>query len=161
MATHSSALAWRIPWTEEPGGLQSTGSQRVGHNWATSLSLYFQDIKSEGKVIILMWLNVSLYWALCVCIKKMVSYSGFIKIFPYIVFRDFSHFPFILVFKPSGIDSCVWNRWVRANSIVPVYAREIPVLVPFIVYSLFSPLISSDLTVVTQITTLCICLCVC
>ena len=34
MATHSSILAWRIPWTEEPGGLQSTGSQRVGHNWA-------------------------------------------------------------------------------------------------------------------------------
>ena len=32
MATHSSTLAWRIPWTEEPGGLQSTGSQRVGHN---------------------------------------------------------------------------------------------------------------------------------
>ena len=32
MATHSSILAWRIPWTEEPGGLQSTGSQRVGHN---------------------------------------------------------------------------------------------------------------------------------
>ena len=36
MATHSSILAWRIPWTEEPGGLQSTGSQRVGHDWATS-----------------------------------------------------------------------------------------------------------------------------
>ena len=39
MATHSSTLAWRIPWTEEPGGLQSTGLQRVGHDWATSLSL--------------------------------------------------------------------------------------------------------------------------
>ena len=32
MATHSSTIAWEIPWTEEPGGLQSTGSQRVGHN---------------------------------------------------------------------------------------------------------------------------------
>ena len=32
MANHSSILAWRIPWTEEPGGLQSTGSQRVGHD---------------------------------------------------------------------------------------------------------------------------------
>ena len=32
MATYSSTLAWRIPWTEDPGGLQSTGSQRVGHN---------------------------------------------------------------------------------------------------------------------------------
>ena len=32
MASHSSILAWRIPWTEEPGGLQSIGSQRVGHH---------------------------------------------------------------------------------------------------------------------------------
>ena len=38
MITHSSTLAWRIPWTEEPGRLQSTGSQRVGHDWATSLT---------------------------------------------------------------------------------------------------------------------------
>ena len=35
MATHSSNLAWRIPWTEEPGGLQSMGSQRVGHDEVT------------------------------------------------------------------------------------------------------------------------------
>ena len=39
MAPHSSTLAWKIPWTEEPGRLQSMGSLRVGHNWATSLSL--------------------------------------------------------------------------------------------------------------------------
>ena len=37
MATHSSILAWKIPWTEEPGWLLSRGSQRVGHNWVTSL----------------------------------------------------------------------------------------------------------------------------
>ena len=36
MASHSSTLAWRIPWTEEPGGPQSMGSQRVGHGWVTS-----------------------------------------------------------------------------------------------------------------------------
>ena len=40
MATHSSTLAWKIPWTEEPGRLQSMGSLRVRHNWATSLSLF-------------------------------------------------------------------------------------------------------------------------
>ena len=40
MATHSSTLAWKILWTEEPGGLQSMGSLRVGHDWATSLSLF-------------------------------------------------------------------------------------------------------------------------
>ena len=41
MATHSSTLAWRIPRTEEPGRLQSMGLQRVRHDWATSLSLFF------------------------------------------------------------------------------------------------------------------------
>ena len=40
MAPHSSALAWKIPRTEEPGGLQSMGSLRVGHDWVTSLSLF-------------------------------------------------------------------------------------------------------------------------
>ena len=39
MATHSCIFAWRILWTEEPGGLQSMGSQRVRHDWVTSLSL--------------------------------------------------------------------------------------------------------------------------
>ena len=36
MATHSSVLAWTIPWTEEPGRLQSMGSQRVGHDWVAN-----------------------------------------------------------------------------------------------------------------------------
>ena len=41
MATHSSILAWKIPWTEEPGGLQSTGLQRVGHDWTTEHAYHF------------------------------------------------------------------------------------------------------------------------
>ena len=40
VAPHSSTLAWKIPWTEEPGGLQSIGSHRVGCDWMTSLSLF-------------------------------------------------------------------------------------------------------------------------
>ena len=40
MAPHSSTLAWKIPWMEEPGRLQSMGSLRFGHDWATSLSLF-------------------------------------------------------------------------------------------------------------------------
>ena len=38
-ATHSSILAWRIPWTEEPGGLQFIGLHRVRHDWATKLAV--------------------------------------------------------------------------------------------------------------------------
>ena len=44
MATHSSILAWEIPWTEEPGGLQSLGSERVGHNSATKT--HFKQLDS-------------------------------------------------------------------------------------------------------------------
>ena len=47
MAPHSSTLAWEIPWTEEAGRLQSMGSQRVGHDWATSINhlrLYWQEV---------------------------------------------------------------------------------------------------------------------
>ena len=44
MATHYSILTWRVPWTEEPGGLQSMGSQRVGRDWVKTLSLSIQLI---------------------------------------------------------------------------------------------------------------------
>ena len=45
MATHSRILAWRIPWTEEPSGLESMATQRVSHDWAANTSLYFTSIK--------------------------------------------------------------------------------------------------------------------
>ena len=47
MATHSSILAWRIPWLEEPGGLQSMGLQTVRHDWATSLT-HLLKISADG-----------------------------------------------------------------------------------------------------------------
>ena len=64
MATHSSVLAWRIPWTEEPGGLQSMGSQRVRHDWATSLSFYAYNYRSLGLVLIFYFIFVLM--ALCI-----------------------------------------------------------------------------------------------
>ena len=56
MATHSSPLAWRIPWMEEPGGLQSMGLQRVGHDWATSLSLFAIRVGSSVYLRLLIFL---------------------------------------------------------------------------------------------------------
>ena len=48
MASHSSTLAWKIPWTEEPGRLQSMRSLRVGHDWATSLlTFHFHALEKE------------------------------------------------------------------------------------------------------------------
>ena len=67
MAMHPSILAWRIPWTEESGGLQSIGSQRVGHDWATNTSTFpFQ--RDDGYYVPLPELpvlSVSLFGPLC------------------------------------------------------------------------------------------------
>ena len=54
MATHSSTLAWKIPWAAEPGRLQSKGLQRVGHNWATSLSFF---LRQNDKPLYSSWLS--------------------------------------------------------------------------------------------------------
>ena len=67
MATHSNILAWRIPWTEEPGRLQSMGSQRVGHDWVTSLSLsngsemlpFYTDFRDWIFCTVSTWLSLS------------------------------------------------------------------------------------------------------
>ena len=66
MVTHSSILAWRIPWTEESGGLQFTGSQRVGHDWVTSLHLSHFLLHSSGNLnkkykTIVQWRNYYSY----------------------------------------------------------------------------------------------------
>ena len=50
MATHSSVLAWRIPWTQEPGGLQSTGSHRLGHGWAPFTFLVGWGLRTQHRV---------------------------------------------------------------------------------------------------------------
>ena len=56
MATHSSTPAWKIPWTEKPGRLQSMGSRRAGHNWVTSLG---HLVLAQSK------LNVGCYYSWC------------------------------------------------------------------------------------------------
>ena len=56
MAIHSSTIAWKIPWTEEPGRLQSMGSQRVGHDGATSFSLSFSFIHTYMYVYVCMYI---------------------------------------------------------------------------------------------------------
>ena len=56
MAPHSSTLAWKIPWAEEPGRLQSMGSWRVEHDWATSLSLFtFMHWRSKWQPTPVFW----------------------------------------------------------------------------------------------------------
>ena len=74
MATHSSILAWRSPEEEEPGWLQSTGSQRVGHDWVTSLCLKKmrnRELWMEGTVGRLKILNSDPMYSTCVTWSKL------------------------------------------------------------------------------------------
>ena len=73
MATHSSVPVWRIPWTEEPGGFQSMGSQRVSHNWVTNIFTFLFSFhtllpffvwKEEGKM------GIRLYICICIYIRN-------------------------------------------------------------------------------------------
>ena len=48
MATHSGIFAWEIPWTEEPGGLQHTGSQRVRHDWVTKKQKQHNEVEAQS-----------------------------------------------------------------------------------------------------------------
>ena len=64
MAIHSSTIAWKIPWTEEPGRLQSMGSQRVGHDWATSLAYLLACKVLHGKTQMNLLVNPVLSWLL-------------------------------------------------------------------------------------------------
>ena len=60
MATHSNILAGRIPWTEEPGGLQSIGSHRIGHDWSNLA--HMQAIAGEGNGNPLQYSSCLLLW---------------------------------------------------------------------------------------------------
>ena len=77
MAIHSSTLAWKIPWMEEPDRLQSMGSQRVGHDWATSL-LHFKTLLEWAAICYSQGSSWPRDWTcvFCVsCISKWVLYQ--------------------------------------------------------------------------------------
>ena len=68
MANHSNILAWRIPWTEEPGGLQSMGSQRGRHNWVTNTHTHTHTqweeiwVKRGQEIMVLLKQNKIILW---------------------------------------------------------------------------------------------------
>ena len=83
MSTHSSILAWRIPWTEEPGGLQSMGSQRIRHDWQVTISL-LQRMYIYPKFPIYPFPtspSVTMF-VFCICDSIFISYIGsFVQFF--------------------------------------------------------------------------------
>ena len=73
LATHSSVLAWRILWTEEPGGPQSIGLQRVGHRWSNSALMHAIDSKMAVQFIF--QIKEILFW---VCQERFVFYHEWV-----------------------------------------------------------------------------------
>ena len=75
MATHSSILAWRIPWTEEPGRLQSTGSQRIEHEWVTNTFTFTlpKELSSSEYIKKMSCTNFSINSVLIVILEKAVA----------------------------------------------------------------------------------------
>ena len=106
MATHSSILVWRIPWTEEPGGLQSTRLQRAGHNWETSLHFIhkLKIAKSSHKL-------------------RGVIISIFLKKHPqlkYLVFTLTSNYIYFQTFFLSSHNCKSWRRkWQPTPVLLP------------------------------------------
>ena len=80
MSTHSSTLVWKIPWTEEPGRLQSMGPQRVGHDWATSLSYScWEGFVSSSLVMLTLGFNCD-FIPTCACgLSTEVCSWGYMK----------------------------------------------------------------------------------
>ena len=74
MASHSSILAWRIHWTEEPGGLQSMVSQRVRHNWANFTSSFVSSIQCRDSVFFIDYapLKASIKFGFIPCVMQCI-----------------------------------------------------------------------------------------
>ena len=86
MTTHSSFLAWRISWTEEPGGLQSIGSQRIGHNWLTTTTDSPKNLEVKNQIFfsfycrMYMCMYVYVYMYICRHTHNVLEKNPFISL---------------------------------------------------------------------------------
>ena len=136
MAAHSSILAWRVPWTEEPGGLQSMGSQRVGHDWATNTFERYEPLLRSplrGRFICGAYITEVVLWGNCLSSylveKFLLSLHGQVVCV---------HACVLSCFKLSCF-SCVWlyaTPWLCVRLFCPwgfsrrEYWRGLPCLPP-------------------------------
>ena len=92
-ATHSSILAWRIPWTEEPDGLWSTGSQRVRHDWSDWAGT-FTFLRQYPKACIVSWLKIS--------DNALNIFSTALRHFQYILYTEYRVIDLKCTFKQAS-----------------------------------------------------------
>ena len=111
ISSHCSILAWRIPWIEEPGGLQFMGSQRIGHNWVTNTRTHTHTHISWNMLFLL-------GWHICLCIIVL----NILLCFCLSVVSVISPFPFLILFGFSVIPS--WQAWSEVFNFV--YPFKVP-----------------------------------
>ena len=114
---YSNILAWRISWTEEPGGLQSTGSQRAGHNWATNTYEHFQ---------MQITIHCLFPWSFA---QFLISYSHFWNKTPYFIWLWV-----IFFLKPYTLCQKGFN-WIENGHVL--FNRTFPIIAVFSPSSLF------------------------
>ena len=120
MATHSSILAWRIPWTEEPGGLQFMGLQRVRHNWAT-------NTLTNMECVLLIFFLISLNT------KHNIGYMVFVQYFHNKnSIADNSIQPQSLPLCHCHSHTTFLKHWSSFNSLLPIPVYMLcPFLIPY------------------------------
>ena len=128
MATHSSVLAWRIPWAEEPSGLQSMGLHRVGHNWATNTHQILR-VKILNNFLLWIWIGK----------RGCRSYVPLMPIIPFFTF----HFSISKLFNLKNISRIIKRQSLvtlsTSNYIEKLRAgRVTSIMVSFHLFLLFS-----------------------
>ena len=122
MAPHSSILAWKIPWMEEPGRLQSMVLQRVGHDWATSLSLYsFLSILKGTQISLILYRTLpDFYLPPTTIILSLLPFKA--KIY---VPSTHLHYLTILCFLliPADATHLHMTQWTFPQSVWLTYAK--------------------------------------
>ena len=137
MAPHSSTLAWKIPWAEEPGGLQSMGSQRVRHDWATSLSRIWEG---NGNPLQCSCLENprggGAWWAAVYGVtQSRIRLKWCSSSFQESASSDFKKSSAIFLIKISSYFSALWNTKTPCLS----YSIIIYIILPCIILNCFYP----------------------
>ena len=106
IAAHSSILAWRIPWTEEAGGLQSMGSQRVGHDWSDLACTHVPSLLSAHPQTLTLLLPAKWERKRNCCLIKQGTFFGFV------LWEEFSFGFFGIKFYKKKGGGRLWQGWV-------------------------------------------------
>ena len=115
MSMHSGIVAWRIPCTEEPGGLQSTGSQRIGHDWNTNTHTHTHTCEMKKATNDLVWIGIKLQMCL--------------------LFHMLSRF--VITFLPRS--KCLLILWLKSLSAVILESKKIKSVMVSIVSPIYLP----------------------